>query len=412
MLIRMEEDRKESTTDKSPEEHKEHMHEHQGHHEHHEEKESSDTLKFAIIGALFIILIVQMVMVSQLKGMIAEKKAAADAAAKPAILTLMTIADSQCTSCTSLDPVISDLKKKNVKVENEKSVEFSSQGGKDLITQYGIQNVPSVIVTGEIDKVSVDGFKKNADALVYSQEKPPYRNVVSDQIDGLVTVTQLVDKTCTNCTDFTSTIQSLKKVGVGVTSDDVVDISSTQGKNLMQKYKIERVPTIIMSNGIKFYPQIVQSWPEIGSVESDGNYIMRSINPPYKNLSTGKIDGLVTLTYLVDSKCTSCYDVKRHKQILQDRYHVFLKEEKTVDVSSKEGAALVDKYKIKSAPTILISKEIADYPNLGTVWQQVGSVESDGTYVFRDVSVMNGDYRNLETNEIVKPAPVPQPASA
>ncbi|MBI4439961.1 hypothetical protein HY638_03235 [Candidatus Woesearchaeota archaeon] len=372
---------------------------------HHVESKGSGTLKLALIGVLVIIIIVQMVTISGLKGAISEKRSAAEEAAKPAVISLMSIKDAKCRDCFDLTSAISSIKGGNVKIEAENEADLSSDGAKALVSKYSIQKVPTVIVTGEIDKISLQGFEKREDALVFTKQMPPFTDAVSGKVEGMVSVIQLVDSTCKNCTDFSSTVASMKQVGVGILDDSVIDYASSQGKMLVDKYGIKLVPTMILSSSIKEYPEIVKNWAEIGTVEKDGNYVMRAVNPPFINLSTGKLTGVVSVIYLKDSKCTTCYDVMAHKQILEGRYRVFIGGEKTYDIGSKEGSALVAKYKIKSAPTMIISSDVSAYPNLAGIWAQVGTVEADGSYLFRDVSVMGGDYRNIETNEIVK-APV------
>ena len=77
-----------------------------------------------------------------------------------------------------------------------------------------------------------------------------------------------------------------------------------------------------------------------------------------------------------------------------------MNSEKTVDIASDEGKALIKKYSIKSVPTIILSKDADAYPALKQIWQQVGSVEEDGNYVFREVTQM-GSYKDLTTGDVV-----------
>ena len=382
-----------------PEHHAEHSPEH--HPEHHSHK-SYDTLKLALVALLVVIIIVQSVMISNLKDIIGEKRLAAEEAAKPSVISLVAIKDSKCKGCFDISPLVAEIKKGNVEVSEEKDVDASSEEAKELISRYSIAKTPAIIVGGEVSKLSLAGFEAKDDALVFNAPNPPFTDVESGEIQGLVTVVQLVDKLCTKCTDFSTVIDGLKNVGVGISESSVIDYKSSQGKMLVEKYNLKVVPTMIMSSGIKFYPEIVQNWNEVGSIEKDGNYIMRNVTPPYINVDTAEVVGMVTVIYLTDSKCATCYDVDRHKQILEGRYKVYIGEEKTIDIGSKEGAALVEKYKIKGAPTMLLSEEISAYAALAAIWGQVGTVEPDGTYVFRDVSVMGGDYRNITSGEIVK----------
>ena len=79
-----------------------------------------------------------------------------------------------------------------------------------------------------------------------------------------------------------------------------------------------------------------------------------------------------------------------------------IRSERTVDALSGEGQGLISKYKITRVPTILTSPESDQYTNLKNVWKNVGTVESDGWYVFREMQQLRGAvYKDLTTNQIV-----------
>ena len=80
-----------------------------------------------------------------------------------------------------------------------------------------------------------------------------------------------------------------------------------------------------------------------------------------------------------------------------DRYGVYVKDKETLDIT--QGKSLIDKYKIEKVPTIILTGDVETYISLTQVWKQVGSVETDGTYVFRSVEQM-GKYRDLTTGKV------------
>jgi len=124
----------------------------------------------------------------------------------------------------------------------------------------------------------------------------------------------------------------------------------------------------------------------------------------YIDLATGEAMGLVDVTYLIDSSCSDCYDVAKQKQIIENNFGVTIKSEQTVDARSTSGRALIDKYSIAQAPTVIISSEVSAYEALTQAWRQVGSIEDDGTYVFRQNAALGGViYKNLDTGEIIRP---------
>lgn len=102
----------------------------------------------------------------------------------------------------------------------------------------------------------------------------------------------IVDSTCTNCYDISLHGSILAtNYGVPVTNIEVYDVNSQEGVNLLNKYNILYVPTIIVSEGLKDYG-IVDVWSQLGTIE-DGWYVFRSTASMnsfgvYKRLDTGQ----------------------------------------------------------------------------------------------------------------------------
>ena len=91
-----------------------------------------------------------------------------------------------------------------------------------------------------------------------------------------------------------------------------------------------------------------------------------------------------------------------HKDILEQNFGVTLVREDRVDIGSSFGKALLKKYDIKNVPTIILSSEGKHYEGLQSVWGQVGTVESDGSFIFRNLNLLAGiTYKDLETKEVV-----------
>jgi plastocyanin len=76
-----------------------------------------------------------------------------------------------------------------------------------------------------------------------------------------------------------------------------------------------------------------------------------------------------------------------NRQILEN-FGLVLDSEETMDISSAEGQAMVDKYEIPRVPTILISPEGSEYSAFVSAWEQVGSIEDDGWFVMRNPEIL------------------------
>lgn len=213
-----------------------------------------------------------------------------------------------------------------------------------------------------------------------------------------ISVIELNDSSCINCFDVKLLADSIQSQQfVNVTSLTTLQYDSDQAKALIKKYNITVIPSVIVQ-GEFTKSNVEMLWEAYsGVVFQDGVYIPGL--PPYRNLQTGEIIGLVKIILLSDKSCSICYDVNLHKLILP-RFGVKTVSEDTYDISSPQGKDLIAKYNITKAPTLLISPEAKVYDTLTQVWTEVGTVESDGWYVFRATEQM-GNYTDLLTNQVV-----------
>ncbi|MEM3127007.1 MAG: hypothetical protein QW331_02985 [Candidatus Woesearchaeota archaeon] len=352
---------------------------------------------YVVVGIIVLIIGFNTFNLFSVQNLVQEKIKAAKEASKPATIQLTMITEENCPDCFDIATIYDGIKKLNVNVTKENRV--ASSAASDLIAKYQIKKTPTVIVTGELDKLTLQGFEKIEDAAIFTALKPIYFDPATGKKVGEVTLTIIEDKNCKECFDTKQVAISMKQLGVKITKERKLQKSNGEAAKLIAQYKIDKIPAIIFSKDFSAYTEFASEWKQLGTIEKDGSYVFRQVVPPYVELSTGKIVGLVTLTYITAADCKECYDVKMHKTILQN-FGVKITEEKTVDASQSD---LVKKYKISQVPTIILSADAKYYPALQQVWQQVGSVESDGTFVFRNVDAIGATYKNLDKNEVIKP---------
>ncbi len=331
-----------------------------------------------------------------------DKAAKAAELAKPAKIELLIIKNSKCTDCFDVSKIVSYIKTAKVEVASEKNAEFDSNEGRQAIAKYKLGIVPTVVVTGEIDKAGIEGFEKKNNALVFTQVPAPYVNATSGEIKGRISLTTINDPTCTKCDDINGLINQMKSSGIKIVEQKNISSSSDEGKLLISKYNLGFVPTIVLSKGAESYDIIKQAWKQLGTREADGSYVLRTVYPPYINLTTGKLNGLVDVIYLTDKSCTECYDVSVHKQILASpqTFAIKLDKETTIDINDSAGKELAAKYNITKVPTVILSSEASVYP-ASQALKQFFSIEKDGSYIFRQPAAV-GAYKDLTTNQIIK----------
>lgn len=215
----------------------------------------------------------------------------------------------------------------------------------------------------------------------------------------IITIT---DKNCADCSSLTNHINLIKNKNAQVEKETNLDLLDQQAQELIREYKVKKIPFMIISGEINKNDDLKELWAAWGGARED-KFLLTNVFPPYLNLDTKEIEGRVSVTYLTDQSCLECYDVMTHKDILERSYGIKIISEKTLDIADQEGKELLEKYNITQVPTFLADNEIAVYQGLQAVWQNVGSVESAGTYVFRKTEQL-GNYYDLTKKEMIKPA--------
>lgn len=388
------------------EEHAQQQHQsahHDTHAHHGPNKKKYDIILISILAVLGIILLANIFFTLSVSKSLKKNIETANEAARPGEIEITLIENSACLDCSDISEVVDYVKSVKSNVTKETTLEFSSSEAKQLISKYQIKKIPAILVTGELSKIAIEGFEAKNDALVFADTPAPYIDAATGKVKGKVSLTLLKDASCEKCNDLKLLISQMKLSGIVVSEEKNATLGSAEGQQLASKYKINFVPTLLLSEDAADYPIIQQAWPQIGTKESDGNYVLRLVYPPYINLTTNELNGLIDVVYLNDSGCTECYDVSIHRQILTSpqSFAMTFNSEKTVDISSAEGKGLIAKYNITKVPTVVLSDDANVYPAIQAV-KQFYSKEKDNFYVFRQLQVV-GIYKDLITNTVVEP---------
>jgi len=359
--------------------------------------------------AIIIILVYNTFQISSVNPLIDQEFEAAKKAAIPAKIELVTISAQSCDDCYGISNIVDAISSTGVNITETREVEFSSVEGKSLIEKYEIKNIPTIIVTGELNRSrQLDSMlgqigEKTEEGYVVTKLIPPFVEVSTGLVKGIVSLTHLKNDNCDECYDFSPLVNQLSSTGMKIGNSNEISISTKEGKALIEKYNIQKIPAIIMGSEIKVYPEIVQGLANVGEIVDDGSFITRFAGMPYYDIKEKKIKGFVTMTILLDESCDGCYNPDTSFKPILQKMGVIFKDEKTVDISSLAGKNLVDKFSIQKVPTILLTGDMEEYPGLVSSWKDVGSVESDGTYIFRTVEVTGQTYRDLITNNVITP---------
>ncbi|MBW3001548.1 thioredoxin family protein [Candidatus Woesearchaeota archaeon] len=318
---------------------------------------------------------------------------------------LYVIENSECTHCMNASTVIELIKgAPALDIKSDKILEYDSDEGKELIEEYELKRLPAFvlkIVSGETLEEAIPPFENRKGAMVYDMTPPPYYDVEADEIKGVISVTKVVNSGCEDCFDLEALIGNLKMFGLAVGEETTVEFDSDEGKELVEKYGITKVPTLIFSKDAKEYDQISSAWEEIGTTEDDGMMVLRTVNPPYYDIETDSVKGIVSITHLTDESCEDCFDTAMIKNMFEQQLMMKYGSEKTVDISSEEGKKLLEDYEITKVPTVILSGDAEEYPGITGVWDQIGSVVNDEFVITKLETIPGIVYKDLETDEIV-----------
>jgi hypothetical protein len=221
-------------------------------------------------------------------------------------LKLIVVTKKDCTDCFDTSLFVDTLKQLgDVEIASEKTVYIDDRTGKKLVEQYKIEKVPTVLITGDLDKVNQQYQQLSGDTrelwsflgevidktFVWRQVVPPYIEVSTGELKGKVSIIYLSDSSCSQCYEVSLHGNALKNLGVDVNNATTVDVGSDEGKDLIDRYAIELVPTVIIQGEVDQYQSIAQLWTTYGKVTDDGSYIFTKVDEmgTYRNLTTGEV---------------------------------------------------------------------------------------------------------------------------
>ncbi len=353
-----------------------------------------------VVALVVVLAIVYIINIANTTGLVISLNEKIEAQ-RPANLELIKLSDQNCPRCFDVSPILTSLKSNsNLKVVKESSVDVNSEEGKKLITELGIENAPTVVVKGEFNKEIVkplwdSSWSVGKSGVFFIQPLPPYVDLNTKSITGLVDTTILKDSSCEKCFDFSRVTDFFEQSSIILNSKNIVEYQSPEGQELVRKFAINKTPVLIVTKNIQEYPQVAHLWERLPLTEKENQLIIDPLLPPYRDLlASGSIKGLVNAIFLKDETCTDCYDVVEiNKQIL-DGSGVVLASETIVDVSSPAGKELLTKYNITKVPAVLLSPETSEYITLAQAWSQLGTVETDGWFVERNLELL-GKSRDL-----------------
>jgi len=187
-----------------------------------------------------------------------------------------------------------------------------------------------------------------------------------------------IEGDCVDCFNVDDLSNALVEANnLGVTSEKVLSLGSTEATDAINKYGVTSVPAIIILS--KDLEKI--SFEEnLFTIKED--YAMFDKGVPYIDLSTNTIEGLVDFVEIKADNCLECTPLSQIKAqfgqlgIKENNYEI-------IESTSARGKELIEQNNLEFAPALLVGKNIEEY------WWVFGNlknavVETSDYYVFRN----------------------------
>lgn len=336
-------------------------------------------------------------------------------------LQVITVAPANCEKCVLLTEFVANLKSSDLDLDvSDKIVTLGIDAqAQELVTKYSIGKLPALVLLPDANALEQlsgpwEGFGtiEPDNALILREVPLPYWDVSAQKIRGLVSLLTIEAADCPECA-IQLTSELLRQTGVSginqgqgvfVDSESTVSSDSADGQRLITQYVITKLPAVLLSADIADYPDFfsVLEQQKLGSLESDGTWVLRNPFPLYFDLTQSKVRGVVEVTNLTDANCVSCFDVNELSNSLVLYFGLKPSANVMLDVLSVAGKALVQKYSIVNVPTVLVKGDVSAYQGLSENWNQRGFIASDGTLVFsrHDLLPSTLNYFDLNSNTV------------
>jgi hypothetical protein len=214
------------------------------------------------------------------------------------VVTITAITDTNCTACVNSTTIALQLEQIGVIIGEVKNYTTNSIESRKLIKKYNITKLPAFIFSKDLNDYPFVqqswaqlGSIEEDGSMILRKLPPPF--VENGRMRGITQLTMITDESCTECYNVTLFPKVLtERFKILIDRQKTTDISNIEGQNLIKKYNITNVPTIILRGDTTAYDLLTSFFEEAGTTESDGTIVFRNLDlfrVPYKNLNTNTV---------------------------------------------------------------------------------------------------------------------------
>src|SRR3989338_5887708 len=92
-----------------------------------------------------------------------------------------------------------------------------------------------------------------------------------------ITIILITDSNNQNLTQLDSLVLQLRQLPeIKIISEKKLERGSPEARQLIEKYKIEKIPAAILDGETEKAAVLAQNWPQLGTIETDGALVLRN----------------------------------------------------------------------------------------------------------------------------------------
>lgn len=210
-------------------------------------------------------------------------------------------------------------------------------------------------------------------------------------------VIKIVHPDCKDCFDIEKSLDLIKNQNVDITKESLINFESEEGNNLIESYKLLKIPALIISGEINKSDQLIKFFEKNGVIINNNTAIYSNINPPYYDIMKDEVVGRVKIINLVDSSCEACISLIQVEKSLTN-LGVVISESYSYEYNSDEAVELIREVGVTRIPAILISTDLDYYEDVKKQIQNLAGKPKNG---YHAIHSLNPPYRDLEEDKIV-----------
>ena len=228
----------------------------------------------------------------ELQSMMEEKIKLDMLVPPPSPIKLVVLRDLTCYDCFNVSSVVTQIARLDVNITSLDFIQFDGRQGAQLIKDYNLTFIPSVIIQDVPDNFRLKGFRFQDKSLILDESRPVYIELPSGRKRGMINITLIKPLDCPACFDLSGFIGELRKVA-SVRSVNTLTWPSAEAQRHISVYNLSRLPVVILNEDAQEYPNIIAQWKDLGSSESDGSLVFRNFgafgNVKYQDVATGEL---------------------------------------------------------------------------------------------------------------------------